>query len=79
MKNNTLTVGILIGNICSAHSDSMLNGLVHRAADCNVQTLFFMGAHENCFDELQKFPIDEYALKSKEQFWGISKEFCSEE
>lgn len=52
MKNNTLTVGILIGNICSAHSDSMLNGLVHRAADCNVQTLFFMGAHANCFDEL---------------------------
>lgn len=52
MKNNRITVGVLIGNICASHSDDMLNGLVHRAADCDVQTLFFMGAHANCFDEL---------------------------
>lgn len=52
MKNDKITVGVLIGNICASHSDDMLNGLVHRAADCNVQTLFFMGAHANCFDEL---------------------------
>ena len=55
MKNNTLTVGILIGNIFSPHTDNMLNGLVHRAAACNVQTMFFMGAHANCFDELYLF------------------------
>lgn len=47
-----MTVGILIGNICASHSDDMLNGLVHRAEDSDVQTLFFMGAHANCFDEL---------------------------
>lgn len=53
MKNK-ITVGVLIGNICASHSDDLLNGLVHRAADtdCDVQTLFFMGAHANCFDEL---------------------------
>lgn len=51
---NTITVGVLIGNICASYSDDLLNGLVHRAADeeCEVQTLFFMGAHANCFDEL---------------------------
>lgn len=43
MKNDKITVGVLIGNICASHSDDMLNGLVHRAADCDVQTLFFMG------------------------------------
>lgn len=49
-----ITVGVLIGNICASHSDDLLNGLVHRAkdTDCDVQTLFFMGAHANCFDEL---------------------------
>ena len=54
MKENKITVGILIGNICASHSDDLLNGLVHRAADmdCDIQTLFFMGAHANCFDEL---------------------------
>ena len=54
MKENKITVGILIGNICAKHSDDLLNGLVHAAADinCKVQTLFFMGAHANCFDEL---------------------------
>lgn len=52
MKNNKITVGILIGNVCAPYSDDMLNGLVHRAADCNVQTLFFMGAHSNYFNEL---------------------------
>lgn len=52
MEKTKITVGILIGNICALHSDDMLNGLVHRAAECNVQTLFFMGAHANCFDEL---------------------------
>lgn len=54
MKEDKITVGILIGNICASHSDDLLNGLVHRAADidCDVQTLFFMGAHANCFDEL---------------------------
>lgn len=52
MKNGKITVGILIGNICASHSDDLLNGLVHRAADCDVQTLVFMGAHANCFDEL---------------------------
>lgn len=54
MHNNKITVGVLIGNICASHSDDMLNGLVHRAtdADCDVQILFFMGAHANCFDEL---------------------------
>lgn len=54
MKKNNITVGVLIGNICASHSDDLLNGLVHRAADadCEVQTLFFMGAHANCFDEL---------------------------
>lgn len=54
MKEKKITVGILIGNICASHSDDLLNGLVHRAEDidCDVQTLFFMGAHANCFDEL---------------------------
>lgn len=54
MAENKITVGILMGNICAVHSDDLLNGLVHAAADigCNVQTLFFMGAHANCFDEL---------------------------
>lgn len=53
-KEDKITVGILIGNICAKHSDDLLNGLVHAAADinCKVQTLFFMGAHANCFDEL---------------------------
>lgn len=52
MTNNKMTVGILMGNICASHSDDMLNGIIHRAADCGVQTIFFMGAHANCFDEL---------------------------
>lgn len=47
-------VGVLIGNICSLYADDILKGLVHQAEDagCEVQTLFFMGAHANCFDEL---------------------------
>lgn len=52
MRDKKMTVGVLIGNICSAHSDDLLNGLVHRAEECDVQTLFFMGAHANCFDEV---------------------------
>lgn len=54
MTNNKIIVGVLIGNICSSYADDLLNGLVHRAADadCDVQTLYFMGAHANCFDEL---------------------------
>ena len=52
MKNNKMTVGILIGNICASHSDDMLNGMMHLAADYGVKTIFFMGAHANCFDEL---------------------------
>lgn len=52
MNDKKITVGILIGNICASHSDDLLNGLAHRAADCDVQTIFFMGAHANCFDEL---------------------------
>ena len=55
MKNGTLTVGILIGNVFSPHTDNMLNGLFHRATASDVQTLFFMGAHANCFDELYYF------------------------
>ena len=55
MKNRTLTVGILIGNVFSPHTDNMLNGLFHRASASNVQSLFFMGAHANCFDELYYF------------------------
>lgn len=49
-----ITVGVLIGNICASYADDLLNGLVHRAedADCDVQTIVFMGAHANCFDEL---------------------------
>ncbi|MDD6492821.1 MAG: substrate-binding domain-containing protein, partial [Firmicutes bacterium] len=49
-----ITVGVLIGNICASYSDDLLDGLVHRAedADCDVRTIFFMGAHANCFDEL---------------------------
>lgn len=48
-----ITVGVLIGNICAPYSDELLNGLVHRAeeAECDVNMLFFMGAHANCFDE----------------------------
>lgn len=52
MKNNKMTVGILIGNVCSLHFDDLLKGLVHRAGECDVQTLFFMGAHANYFDRL---------------------------
>lgn len=52
MKNNKMTVGILIGNVCSLHFDDLLKGIVHRAEDCDVQTLFFMGAHANYFDRL---------------------------
>lgn len=52
MKNKKITVGILIGNICARHADDLLNGLVHRAKEEDVQTLVFMGAHANCFDEL---------------------------
>jgi diguanylate cyclase (GGDEF)-like protein len=54
MINNKITVGVLIGNICASHSDDLLNGIVHCAAEMadDVQTLFFMGAHANCFDEL---------------------------
>lgn len=49
-----ITIGVLIGNICASYSDDLLDGLVHRAedADCDVRTIFFMGAHANCFDEL---------------------------
>lgn len=46
------TIGILIGNICASHSDDLLNGLVHKAKEEDVQTVVFMGAHANCFDEL---------------------------
>ena len=52
MKNGTLTVGILIGNVFSPHTDNMLNGLIQYATSRDVQTLFFMGAHANCFDEI---------------------------
>jgi diguanylate cyclase (GGDEF)-like protein len=52
VKNKKITVGILIGNVCSLHFDDLLKGLVHRAEDCDVQTLFFMGAHANYFDRL---------------------------
>ncbi len=50
-----IVVGILIGNICAAHTDEMLNGLVHRADENEVCTMFFMGAHANCFDELHYY------------------------
>lgn len=53
--NRKKTVGIMIGNICSLHSDEMLNGLVHQAKERDIQTIFFMGAHANCFDELHYF------------------------
>lgn len=52
MEHKKITVGILIGNICSHHTDDLLNGLIHRAEEEDVQTLVFMGAHANCFDEL---------------------------
>lgn len=52
MDKKKITVGILIGNICAHHTDEMLNGLIHRAEEDEVQTLVFMGAHANCFDEL---------------------------
>lgn len=54
MKDKKITVGVLAGNICAVYSDDLLKGLVHRAADeeYDVRTLFFMGAHANCFDEL---------------------------
>lgn len=54
MKNRKIdiTVGVLIGNICAAHTDDMLNGLVNKAEEEGIKALFFMGAHANCFDEL---------------------------
>lgn len=52
MNKQKMTVGILIGNICASHSDDLLNGLVHKAEECEIQTLFFMGTHANCFDEV---------------------------
>lgn len=58
MKKDRITVGILIGNIFASHSDDMLNGIVHAAGDNNVNLLFFMGAHANCFDD--------YASNNKE-------------
>ena len=51
-RKKDITVGVLIGNICAAHTDDMLNGLVNKATEEGVKTLFFMGAHANCFDEL---------------------------
>lgn len=44
-------MGILIGNIFASHSDDMLNGIVHAAEDNDLNLLFFMGAHANCFDD----------------------------
>lgn len=51
LKKDKITVGILIGNIFAGHSDDMLNGIVHAAEDNDVNLLFFMGAHANCFDD----------------------------
>ena len=51
-RKKDITVGVLIGNICAAHTNDMLNGLVNKATEEGVKTLFFMGAHANCFDEL---------------------------
>ena len=51
MKKDKITVGILIGNIFAKHSDDMLNGIVHAAEDNDINLLFFMGAHANCFDD----------------------------
>ena len=50
-----IVAGVLIGNICATHTDEMLNGLIHRAEENNVCTMFFMGAHANCFDELHYY------------------------
>lgn len=51
LKKDKITAGILIGNIFAGHSDDMLNGLVHAAEDNDMNLLFFMGVHANCFDD----------------------------
>lgn len=62
LKKDKITVGILIGNIFAKHSDDMLNGIVHAAEDNEINLLFFMGAHANCFD-------DYAADKNEERFF----------
>ncbi|MDE7389557.1 MAG: GGDEF domain-containing protein [Lachnospiraceae bacterium] len=54
-----MNIGILIGNIYTTHTDDLLNGILHGAEREDVQTIFFMGAHANCFDELYYFDIDD--------------------
>ena len=71
MKNGTITVGILIGNVFSPHTDNLLNGLIHYATASDVQTLFFMGAHANCFDELYYFENENKKEKYLFQFNAV--------
>lgn len=50
-----MTVGVLVGNIFTTHTDNLVSGLLHAIEDNDVNTIFFMGAHANCFDELHYF------------------------
>ncbi|MBQ3600921.1 MAG: LacI family DNA-binding transcriptional regulator, partial [Lachnospiraceae bacterium] len=50
MIDGKLTIGVLIGNIFADHTDDMLNGIMHGAIDQDINIMFFMGAHANCFD-----------------------------
>lgn len=50
-----MTIGVLLGNICAVHTDNLLNGLLHAIEGKDINTIFFMGAHANCFDELYYF------------------------
>lgn len=62
-----MTIGVLLGNVCTVHTDNLLNGLLHAIEGKDINTIFFMGAHANCFDELYYFD-KESAGKDKKLF-----------
>lgn len=44
-----LTVGVLVGNISSEHSIQLIDGIVSRAQELNIQVIAFLGLHTNDF------------------------------
>lgn len=60
-----MTVGVLVGNIFTTHTDNLVSGLLHAIEDNDVNTIFFMGAHANCFDELHYFDTTSSEARTK--------------
>lgn len=46
-NKGSYTIGVLIGNMTSPHTMSVVNGLYHSSKELNVTLLFFLGIHSN--------------------------------